>query len=307
MQEKYQENFMTEKITLDKLQKNLEFFKQMYDEIRLVNPIQKRVMEYNNEKLGEKEEVCYGYWGNGHICDNCISVRAHYEQKSFIKLEHTPDTVMLVTALPIENSQPPIVLELLKDATDTMMIGSGEYNQGQLLHTVVQNINDMVVKDELTSMFNRRFLDERLPVDIISATMHERPLSLIFIDIDNMKTVNDQLGHTAGDEALRYAASTILNILTDKNDWAARYGGDEFIICLNNTDHEKANQISQELYHNFETTKVLIENSNVSINISMGVVTMMDMPYTAEELIKLADERMYAAKRGRKETDAGNR
>ncbi|WP_099467890.1 GGDEF domain-containing protein [Konateibacter massiliensis] len=288
---------MIEKITLDKLQKNLDFFNKMYDMVRLVDPIHKRVIEYRSNGTEHTCENCYAYWESGQICENCVSVRAYREQKSFIKLEHSPNAVMLVTALPIDSAQQPVVLELLKNATDTMMIGTGDYNKGETLFNAVQDMNDMIIRDELTSLYNRRFIDERLPADIVSAVANQKPLSLIFIDIDNMKTTNDALGHPVGDKLLMYASKIIKESILTKADWAARYGGDEFVICLNNTDEETAFHVSQQIENNFSKAKFLVQDSEITIKASLGVTTMPESGLTAEELINLADKNMYKSKK----------
>lgn len=291
---------MTEKITLNKLQKNLDFFQKMYDSVRLVDPVQKKVMEYCNNSTGETCESCYAYWGSGHICDNCISVRAYREQKSFMKLEHSPSAIMLVTALPIESVERPVVLELLKNATDTMMIGMGEYQKGEVLFNAVQDINNLVIRDELTALYNRRFLDERLPVDIISATVSRKPLSVIFIDIDNMKFINDTFGHAAGDRILKHAAETIQGCVRNDTDWVARYGGDEFVVCLNNAGGEDARQIIKRIDRDFDRTSFPVQETGIAVTVSQGMVTMPESGLTAEELIQSADQKMYEAKKRRK-------
>ncbi len=79
---------MAEQVTLNNLLENLNLFHKMNDAVRPVDPIRKRVLEYCGNSAGETCERCFAYWGNGRICENCISVRAHRGQKSFIKLEH---------------------------------------------------------------------------------------------------------------------------------------------------------------------------------------------------------------------------
>lgn len=291
---------MPEPINLNKLQQNLVFFNKMYDAVRLVDPVRKRVLEYRNCAAEKTAEVCYDYWENGHICDNCISVRAHHDNKSYMKLEQNPDVIMLVTALPIEAVEQPVVLELLKNATDSMMVGAGDYNDGQAMRHVVSNINDMVIKDHLTSLYNRRFVDDRLPVDIIKATVAQQPLSVIFLDVDNMKAINDTYGHAAGDLALRHVADTIRNQIRTDMDWAARYGGDEFFICLNNTGYDDACQIAEKIRGNIGAIKIPIQDKDVNIAASLGIQTMRESALTAEEIIRLADEKMYEAKRSDK-------
>jgi diguanylate cyclase (GGDEF)-like protein len=291
---------MPEKMTLNKLEANLNFFHKMYDSVRIVDPLRKRVMEYRDCSASETREICYAYWGSGQICDNCISVRAHREQRSFMKLEHSPEEIMLVTALPIDSAEKPMVLELLKNVTDTMMIGSGDYQNGKLMSDVVKDINDMIIRDELTSLYNRRFLVDRLPVNIVSAKMSKKPLSVIFIDIDNLKTVNDTFGHAAGDKILKQAANTIRDCLRNDTDWVARYGGDEFVVCLNGTDSQGALRISERIYRRFDETKVSIQDNQITIVVSQGVVTMPVSGLSAEEIIRFADEKMYEAKKRRK-------
>ncbi len=291
---------MIDRITLNKIQGNLDFFHKMYDVVRLVDPIQKKVLEYRLNGTRHTSATCYDYWKNGQICENCVSMRAHNEQKSFIKLEHSPEAIMLVTALPIEAAQHPVVLELLKNATDTMMIGSGEYNKGEIMFDAVRDLSNLIIRDELTSLYNRRFLDERLPADIVNAVTNKKPLSLIFIDIDNMKTVNDTFGHEAGDKLLECTSKVIQGCIRTEADWAVRYGGDEFIVCLNNTDNKAATLISKRIEKDFSNAKFSVQQTEVTLKASLGVVTMPESGLTPKELINLADENMYASKKRHK-------
>ena len=288
---------MPEQITLSRLEQDLVFFNKMYDAVRLIDPVKKKVLEYRNHSIGETSEICYDYWENGIICDNCISVRAHHENKSYMKLEQNPDTIMLVTAIPIEAMGEAIILELFKNATDSMMIGTGDYNDGQTMRNVVYDINNMVIKDHLTSIYNRRFVDDRLPVDIIKAVMAEQPLSVIFMDIDNMKTINDTYGHVMGDLVLKQVATAVQDCIRTNMDWAARYGGDEFIICLNDIGGDEASHIAERIHNNISSIEIPIQNRIIKITVSLGIQTMFGSPLTAEEIICMSDEKMYKEKR----------
>lgn len=294
---------MPEQISLSTLKDNLIFFNKMYDAVRLVDPVRKKVLEYRGHSVEDTNEVCHGYWENGHICDNCISVRAHHENKSYLKLEQSPDDIMLVTAIPIEAVGETIVLELLKNATDSMMIGTGDYNEGEMMRNVVSNMNDMMVRDHLTSVYNRRFVDERLPVDIVKATLAQQPLSVIFIDIDNMKMINDVYGHAAGDVALKQVANAIGECVRTNMDWVARYGGDEFVVCLSNVGDDKARHIAEKIRRSIASIEMVIQNEVVRITASLGVQSMSHSPRTAEEMIRMADKKMYEEKRGGRKTE----
>ncbi len=289
-----------ESITIDRLKNELEFFNKMYDIVRIVDPIEKRVLEYKNSTLVSIDEICYGYWKNGLICDNCISIRAYKDNKSFMKLEYNPEFVMLVTAIPIENKDRPIVLELLKNATDSMLIGTGDYNDGHMLINVVSKMNDMIIKDSLTSMYNRRFADERLPVDIVKATLEQTPLTLMFFDVDNLKYVNDKYGHGMGDLVIKEVGKILKNSIRTDKDWIARLGGDEFIISLNNTNHHEASVVADRIHKNISNAKIQIENKEIFLSVSMGMHTMDKTKLTPEELISYADKDMYLKKKSKK-------
>lgn len=287
---------MSKYITLESLEENLEFFNKMYDFVRIVDPLEKRVLECKGNKTDLTEEVCYSYWKSGKICDNCISTRAFLDNKTFIKLEQSPDAIMLVTAMPIDNTEKPVVLELLKDATDSMFLGSGDYNEGHMMFNVVSKINDIITKDSLTNLFNRRFIDERLPIDIIKATVEKTPLSLIFMDLDNLKEINDTYGHYFGDLAIKELGQVLVNSVRNHEDWVARYGGDEFIICLNNTNYEDAYTIGCRIVKKIADTNIETEKGIINLTASIGIHTMEDTNLSAQELIKHADQNMYLAK-----------
>jgi two-component system cell cycle response regulator len=293
-------------ITLEGIEENLAFFRKMYDAVRTVDPVRKRVMEYRECVAADTGEICHDYWENHRICDNCISIRAYQHNKSFIKLEQHPERIMLVTAIPVQtpNTSAPIILELLKNATDSMMLGCGNYNEGQLLHGFVSKVNDMVVRDALTNLYNRRFIDERLPADIVRTTLEGSPLSVIFMDIDNLKSINDTYGHPVGDEALKKVGHTIESSIRTQGDWAGRYGGDEFLVCLPKTGHDTAYQIAERIRCNVEKVFVETQDAHIPLTLSLGLHTMQQEKLTAEEITLLADRKMYNAKKAGKNRTA---
>lgn len=288
-----------EYISLNELEDKLDFFHKMYDTVRLVDPTYKKVIDYRGSSIIGTQEICYNYWGDGKICNNCISMRAHHEDKSFVKLEKTEDAIMLVTAIPIVNSKSPVVLELMKNATDSMLVGSGNYNEGELLHRFVKEMEEVIVREPLTSLYNRRFVNERLPVDIINATLNHLPLSVCFIDLDHFKSINDLNGHEAGDQAIKTVSDEIKKHIRPERDWVARYGGDEFLICFNNTDEKEAYEIVEQIQNSIERIPIDIQMESEHLSISYGIKTMRDIQMTAEELISFADQEIFKAKRNK--------
>ena len=286
-------------MTLNDIKDKLDFFCKMYDTARLVDPERKKVLEYRASSLAGTQETCYAYWGNGKICDNCVSIRAYQGNRSFIKLEKSRDKVFLVTAIPIETAGRPAVLELMKNATDTLLVGSGDYNEGEMFRRYAQEISDMIVRDPLTSLYNRRFVDERLPADVVNASLRGVPLSVCFLDLDDFKSINDLYGHGAGDSAISAIGRAIRNNLHPGHGWAARYGGDEFLLCFNHTGKAKAAETAERIRNEIEKIPVDFSAGTVHLSVSFGLETMQASPMTAEELIRGADQDMYRAKRAK--------
>ncbi len=281
------------KISLDELKEQLEFFQKMYDSVRLVDPVQKKILDYRGGAFEDIREICYKYWENGKICDNCISIRAYHENNSFIKLEKKQELVFIVTAIPIVNDKGPVVLELLKDVTDNMLIGAGVYSEGELFRHYVNKMNNIIIRDPLTNLYNRRFVDERLSADVVNAMMKYSPLSVCFIDLNNFKVINDAYGHNAGDNAIKAVSEVIGRNIRSDYDWAARYGGDEFLICLNHTDEQQAHAIVKRIRSEITRIPADYQIDDAFLSISYGIETMLNTAMTAEELIRAADQKMY--------------
>jgi diguanylate cyclase (GGDEF)-like protein len=285
-----------DRITLNEIKDKLDFFHKMYDAVRLIDPLHKKVLECQDSDVMITKEVCYHYWGDKKICDNCISIRSYQEDKSLVKMEKSQDAVFLVTAIPITTKESPAVLELLKNVTDTMFVGSGDYNKSEMLSQYVEEISNAIVKDPLTLLFNRRFVEERLPADIVESTLTNKPLSLCFLDLDNFKVINDTYGHGAGDKAIRTVSEIIISNIDCNKSWAARYGGDEFLVCLNGTSEEDAKLIMKKIQKEVGNLPIYSEKDSIKLSLTYGIKTMEDTPLTAAELIREADKIMYLAK-----------
>ena len=107
----------------------LVIFEGMYDHIQLVDPIIKKVINYSNNTVTELTSNCFDLWEKNKICDNCISIRAFNENKTFVKIEYNPNKIYMVTAIPVELSNRRIIIEVLKDTTDSMVYENGNsYN-----------------------------------------------------------------------------------------------------------------------------------------------------------------------------------
>ena len=152
-----------------------------------------------------------------------------------------------------------------------------------------------MVRDELTQLFNRRYINERLPVEIFQGLTKKKITTLIMVDIDEFKKINDQHGHIAGDMILQEFAKLLLNGLPGADDWAARYGGEEFLLCLHDSDASKAMKVAEQIRKTIEKTQFTIPNGIVNITCSLGVCTAGE-EMNMQEWIDAADKNLYLAK-----------
>lgn len=157
------------------------------------------------------------------------------------------------------------------------------------------------MRDDLTGLYNRRFFIEHLSVEIETAHRYQRPLSLLMLDVDYFKNINDTYGHLTGDQCLVHFA-LILTDSSRQSDVVARYGGEEFAICLPHTDYEAALALAERLRSNIENTPFAQGDLSVSLTASIGVAELSRLNNSElnqiDALITAADNAMYQAKNG---------
>ncbi len=166
-------------------------------------------------------------------------------------------------------------------------------------HRELEQANDqlrkLAVTDELTGLRNRRAFEERLQMEFSMARRRKRELSVLLIDVDNFKTINDRWGHAAGDEVLR-RLRMILRTTIRLPDLPARYGGEEFVVLLPESGEESAFGLARRVM-----TRVAEEPwENAPLTISIGTAALNDSLENGYELVEMADEALYAAKRAGK-------
>jgi diguanylate cyclase (GGDEF)-like protein len=147
--------------------------------------------------------------------------------------------------------------------------------------------------DALTGLYSRRAFEERLEHDLALARRHGRPLTLVYVDLDNFKSLNDAQGHAAGDEALRRTAR-VLESATRRTDTVARMGGDKFALLLPETTRAGAEGVVAKARGELSAA---LSAMAPQLGCSFGAITFAEVPGSAEEAVKAADALMYAAKR----------
>jgi two-component system cell cycle response regulator len=154
------------------------------------------------------------------------------------------------------------------------------------------------ITDPLTGLYNRHYLIPVMDRELALFKRHGRMFSLMIMDIDNFKSINDNLGHLSGDQVLA-AAAGILKQEIRTSDLAVRYGGDEFIVVFTDTLEDKALVIAQRIRAAVENKK-FIEGQEQKITVSMGITQASVQDGSGEDIVKRADDAMYQAKRAGK-------
>ncbi len=160
---------------------------------------------------------------------------------------------------------------------------------------LILHIKDISIKDALTGLYNRRYFDEILQHEYLRAKRYNLPLSLIMVDIDYFKSVNDTFGHLTGDKVLQELAKLIKNSVRQV-DVVARFGGEEFAIILLNTSLEKASNMAERLRRIIEKHTILINGNKINITISAGISGIRKDTLSERDIVEEADKALFKAK-----------
>ncbi len=164
-------------------------------------------------------------------------------------------------------------------------------------HMLFKRVKQESITDSLTELYNHRYFQEQLELEIKKATRRDRPLAMIIGDLDHFKVFNDMNGHVLGDEALRNVAKLLRNSVRAE-DLVARYGGEEFVILLSETDGPGALLVAERLRRRIEEFKFNTKPDVFTpLTISTGIAVFPKDAHVREWLVKRADQALYIAKR----------
>jgi two-component system cell cycle response regulator len=157
---------------------------------------------------------------------------------------------------------------------------------------------EMAVIDGLTGLHNRRYLERHLAILVHEAIEREKPLSVLVMDIDHFKTINDTHGHAAGDEVLKEFARRVQKAVRGI-DVVCRLGGEEFVLAMPDTDAALALLVAERLRQKIaaETFRLPEESASIAVTVSIGIACLAGGEESAETLIRRADQALYRAKR----------
>jgi diguanylate cyclase (GGDEF)-like protein len=149
--------------------------------------------------------------------------------------------------------------------------------------------------DGLTQVFNRRYFEETVEREISRCHRYGRQLSLVMVDIDHFKQINDNYGHLAGDHVLKHVASAIKTRVR-REDILARWGGEEFALLLPEVDVKGAVLLAEKVRKLIERQKFEFDKQEIPVTISAGVAGLATPSYEVSDLVRAADTRLYSAK-----------
>lgn len=250
-------------------------------------------------------------------------------------VNHNPDLIIVdlimpqydgFTFLKMKNAKPqyndiPVIVLTSKDDASSKIKGLEEgaqdyitkpFNAKELLarvkvHLKIKTLQDelkeknamlqkLSITDELTKMYNRRYIIQRLKEEFSRAQRYNEIISLILIDLDNFKIINDQFGHQIGDRVLMKVSGLIKKQLR-ACDILGRYGGEEFIVILPNTNSDGSRSLAERIRDSVEKSPIKLGRKRINITLSAGVASYAgNYPSSYEDLIKKADKALYQAK-----------
>jgi len=168
------------------------------------------------------------------------------------------------------------------------------------LKDAMEEIKQISLTDKLTGAYNRRYITENLPREMQRTVRYKRSLSVALFDIDFFKNINDTYGHQCGDAILKNIVKSVTASVRQGTDWIARFGGEEFLVVMPETDEKAAQGVCRRIRHMIEDMRTEWNGKLLAITVSFGVcsydATRSSAPVKQEAMIHCADKALYAAK-----------
>jgi two-component system cell cycle response regulator len=264
-----------------------------FDAVRIIDPAENSVIKEKHYNPIAIPFPDFDIKQTNKYFDLCNS-----SKKPVLSLLHENEHIFLLMLIPIKLADKDLLAEFLTRVTDHVFLDDISLSDQIGLLSEINRLRQESITDKLTGLYNRRYIDERLPVEIGKCMEQKRPLSVIFADLDYYKQVNDDYGHAAGDHVLREFARVLsLNIRKDR-DWIARYGGEEFMIFLSGTGSAKAKEIAERIRTAVMNKSFHFRGELIKLTCSFGVYTVDNFTVlpTVDEILDTVDKRLYQAK-----------
>jgi len=266
-------------------------YEPLFEECRIVDCIQKITYFLDSEEQLD-QRPCHILC---RVKNDCSCSKAILENRKITRIEFIEGKSFVINTFPLESHEN-LVVELI-DQID----GSSYYHgfiQGKHndITSIIENMSQMIVTDEMTKLYNRRYISQRLPLDLNRCHDTGKSIAIIMADIDKFKSVNDQYGHAAGDQVLINFARLLKSSVRNESDWVARYGGEEFLIVIQDFDINSSKNIIENIKRKISNASYDTGIKPIRLTCSIGAVVCTDKGEPYEELIKVADSCLLKAK-----------
>lgn len=264
-----------------------------------INPAAQRWIGASSSPIGQRADVVLAAWA-----ELVTHFRDVLETRAEIAVGGDPPRCIDLRISPLYDRRRRFTGRLIvfreiteRKRTETELHEANERLQSQLAEIEVLQISlrEQATRDSLTGLFNRRYLEETLERELSRAAREAASVSLVMVDIDHFKGVNDVFGHDAGDAMLR-ALSDLLRAQIRQGDIACRYGGDEFVIVLPGAPLQIAYRRAEQWREAFQSLRVEYEDVELHATLSCGIAAFPSHSRTGDELLHVADKALYTAK-----------
>jgi two-component system cell cycle response regulator len=192
----------------------------------------------------------------------------------------------------------PARVELAKEDLITLGGTILKYLPAGQLETVYHiALTDAASLDKLTGLYNRKYISEALEVEFKRAKALHTNISVVLFDVDNFKKINDTYGHDCGDRVLAAIGATVRTSDLGERDLAGRYGGEEFIVVLTNSNAAQAGQVAERIRERIAQHEFIYDGQRINVTVSLGVSAIRRGFQLGEDLYKEADKALYESKR----------
>lgn len=265
-----------------------------------INPAMQNILEHEPASyLGKNASVILDQWEH-----NVEPLLNGTETRTELKVPQKPSSYLDLRITPLYDDDHKMNgrLMVFRDITDRKAVEKDlrramDHLQTQLIEIGIlqSQLREQAIRDVLTNLFNRRYLEETLERELARATREKYPLCVIMMDLDYFKEVNDTYGHEAGDVVLKTIAETVTK-QSRHGDFVCRYGGEEFVLVMPNIGIEKASERAEALHQIIDALNIPYGRFNLTTTISMGIAWYPAHGTTKEALMRAADMAMYVAK-----------
>jgi diguanylate cyclase (GGDEF)-like protein len=260
------------------------------DEIDALNDLAWELIHHETERAMTLARKAHDLSNNGNFAKqpyhmgvaSSLTIRAHLERKQGnldLALDESFQALALLTA------------EIHRLRHEEL---SHEIEERKRLEAA---LNDLAIADPLTGLYNRRHFFNLAEMQLEQATRYERTLSVMVLDIDHFKQINDTYGHAVGDRVIKHLAGNIEPTIR-RADVTARFGGDEFVILMPETDSSQAVHLAERLQHQVAEKTISAKQSSFHLTLSIGVASSSAHNHVAsiDVLLEMADHALYQAK-----------